>query len=345
MKQEQFLARYQHEWQQLENWLEQRAGTTAPMNTADFPARYRRLCQHLALARKRGYSPHLVQRLQHLMQRGHATLYRTRTPRLRRALEFLVADFPYLVRSQGRMMWIACALFCVPLVGSFVLLQYRPDMIHMLMEASQISRIEGMYDPSSAMQRLGRDSGGDWYMFGYYILNNISIGLRCFASGLLAGYGSIFILLYNGFTMGSVAGHLHQGGFGDPFWRFVVGHASFELTAIVLSGGAGLQMGLRLLMPGRKRRMDALAEGGRIGAQLCLGIAFMLFVAAFIEAFWSSMTWVPMWGKLTVAALLWSMVIIWLSFGGRNRGSTQGLGNSTSSDAPTQRAPVTAHAA
>jgi len=154
MRQEQFLARYQHEWQQLEDWLEERhSHATEPMNAAVFPARYRRLCQHLALARARGYSPHLVQRLQHLMQRGHALLYRTRTPRLRRALEFLLADFPYLVRSQGRMMWIACALFCIPLIGSFVLLQYRPDMIHMLLEAGQIGQIESMYDPASRIQR------------------------------------------------------------------------------------------------------------------------------------------------------------------------------------------------
>jgi len=319
MKQEQFLTRYQHEWQQLEDYLEGRRRTVEPITPTQFPARYRRLCQHLALARKRGYSPHLVQRLQLLMQRGHAVLYRTRKPRLRRALEFLLADFPCLVRSQAPMMWIACVLFCGPLLGAFVLLQYRPDMIHMLMDASQISRMEHMYDPRSAMQRLGRDSGKDWFMFGYYILNNISIGLRCFASGLLAGYGSILVLLHNGFTMGAVAGHLHKAGFGDTFWRFVVGHAPFELTAIVLSGGAGLQLGLRLLMPGRKQRMDALAEGGRIGAQLCLGIAFMLFVAAFIEAFWSSMVWVPMWGKLTVSLVFWALVIGWLWRGGRGR--------------------------
>jgi len=112
----------------------------------------------------------------------------------------------------------------------------------------------------------------------------------------------------------------------------VVGHASFELTAIVLSGGAGLQLGLRLLMPGRKRRIDALAEGGRIGAQLCLGIAFMLLMAAFIEAFWSSIVWIPAWGKYSVAAMLWLMVIAWLWRGGSH------LAVSSSFDSSSQRA-------
>jgi len=315
MKQEQFLARYQHEWQQLENWLDGRQAGNDSINATVFPARYRRVCQHLALARRRGYSPHLVQRLQHLMQSGHARLYRPRTPRWRRALMFIWADFPALVRSQAVVMWIACALFYLPLVILMVLLQYQPDYIYMLMEPESIANIEAMYQPER--HRLGRSSGEDWYMFGYYIMNNISIGLRCFASGLLVGIGSIAILLYNGISIGAVAGHLHQAGLGDQFWRFVAGHSSFELTAIVLAGGAGLQLGLRLLLPGRKQRLQALIEGGKIGGQLCLGIALMLLIAAFIEAFWSATVWLPSFIMFAVAALLWAGVIFWLGWGGR----------------------------
>ena len=96
----------------------------------------------------------------------------------------------------------------------------------------------------------------------------------------------------------------------------MVGHAPFELTAIVIAGGAGLQLGLRLLAPGRKRRIDALVDGGVIGAKLCLGVAFMLLVAAFIEAFWSSMAWVPAWGKFSVSGVLWTLVFAWLWRGG-----------------------------
>ncbi|WP_442682776.1 stage II sporulation protein M [Stenotrophomonas sp. JC08] len=327
MRQEQFVTRYQHEWQQFEDWLQRRGdsarkvrGSLDPDLPGDetIPERYRRLCQHLALARRRGYSPQLVERLQQLMQRGHNLLYRTPPPRWQRAVEFLIADFPQLVRNQAAAMWVACALFVLPLVGIFVLLQYQPELIHLLLDPRQIAQMEKMYDP--AADRLGRDSGTDWAMFGHYIMNNISIGLRTFASGLLAGIGTVLVLLFNGITIGAVAGHLQQVGFGDPFWRFVVGHAPFELTAIVIAGGAGLQLGLKLLAPGRKRRIDALVEGGIIGARLCLGVAFMLLVAAFIEAFWSSTAAVPAWGKYSVSAVLWVLVLLWLGRGGRGGG-------------------------
>ncbi|WP_164133269.1 stage II sporulation protein M, partial [Stenotrophomonas maltophilia] len=117
-----------------------------------------------------------------------------------------------------------------------------------------------------------------------------------------------------------VAGHLQHIGHGGPFWRFVAGHGAFELTAIVIAGGAGLQLGMKLLAPGRRSRLDALVDGGRIGARLCLGVAFMLLVAAFIEAFWSSIAEVPAWTKLGVAGVLWAGVLLWLWRGGRGGG-------------------------
>lgn len=325
MKQEQFVVRHRAEWDAFELWLQahgeggRRRPGTAPVGLDDgeVPARYRRLCQQLALARRRGYSTPLLERLQGLMQRGHAVLYRARPPRWRRAAEFLVAGFPQLVRSQAGCMWASLALFALPLVGLFVLLQWRPELVHHVLDPRQIAQIEAMYDPSDARHALGRDAGSDWQMFGHYVMNNISIGLRTFAGGLLAGVGTILVLIANGVNIGAVAGHLQAIGHGDPFWRFVAGHAPLELTAIVIAGGAGLRLGLGLVAPGRRRRRDALVHAGRIGARLCLGITVMLLLAAFVEAFWSSTQSVPAWGKYAVSAVLWLAVIGWLWRGGQ----------------------------
>lgn len=326
MRQEQFVTLHEAQWIAFEHWLETRGDprrAQAERNHGELgdeqvPARYRRLCQQLALARRRGYSPLVTMRLQLLMQRGHNLMYRTPAPRWRRVFKFLLAEFPRLVRSEAGCMWAAAALFVVPLVAMFTLLQFHPELIHRVMDPAQLAQTEQMYDPSAAHQNLGRDSGSDWQMFGYYVMNNISIGLRTFASGLLAGIGTILVLLANGVSIGAVFGHLQQIGYGDPLWRFVAGHAPFELTAIVLAGGAGLRLGLNLVAPGRQRRIDALVSAGRKGARLCLGIAFMLLVAAFIEAFWSSTQSIPAWIKFSVSGVLWTLVATWLWRGGRS---------------------------
>ena len=326
MRQEHFIVRHEAEWLAFEQWLDARAArprraradrSWRGLADEDVPAAYRRVCQQLGLARRRGYSPQLVARLQELMQRGHAVMYRPPLPRWQRMFEFFLADMPRLVRAEAGVMWASLALFAIPLVVAFVGVQVKPELIHTVMGAQQVAEMEAMYDPEAA--RLGRAAESDLMMFGHYIFNNISIGLRTFASGLLAGVGPVLTLAFNGVIIGGVAGHLQAAGHGEPFWRFVAGHAAFELSAIVIAGGAGLRLSLDLIAPGRRRRVDALVEGGRRGARLCLGVFVMLVAAAFIAAFWSSIGWIPAWGKYSVGGALWVLVIAWLWFGGRDR--------------------------
>ncbi|MFC5578992.1 stage II sporulation protein M [Lysobacter niabensis] len=328
MKQETFVQRHQAEWAALEQWFDARGGSARKarahrrewqgLSDFEMPGRYRRLCQQLALARRRGYSAVVTDRLQQLMQRGHGVLYRTPAPRWRRAVEFLLAGFPRLVREEKGVMLAAMALFVLPLVAIYVAIQIQPDLSSALYDPVQLAGMEDMYDPNDPQRALGRDDGTDVAMFGFYIWNNVSVGFKVFASGLLAGLGPILALASEGIRAGAVASHLQAVGHGDPFWRFVCGHASFELTAIVIAGGAGLRLGLNLIAPGQRRRIDALVEAGRRGALLCAGVLAMLVIAAFIEAFWSSIGWMPASIKYSVAAVLWTAVFVWLLAGGRN---------------------------
>ena len=326
MRQEQFVARHGAEWVKFELWLDTRANsprqarhdrTWNGLPDEDVPHAYRRLCQQLGLARRRNYSPAVVDRLQSLMQRGHTALYRAAPPRWSRIPRFFLAEFPRLVRAEWGCMLIALTCFVVPLVGMFLLVRLHPELASSVLGQQQISNVESMYASAEATGKIGRDAGTDVGMFGFYILNNVSIGLRTFAAGLLAGIGSIFMMVYNGVLFGAIAGHLQNVGLGPYLWRFVVGHGSFELTAIVLAGGAGLRLGLDFIAPGQRSRVDALIEGGKRGARLCLGIALMLLIAAFIEAFWSSMATLPATLMYSVAGVLWTLVFAWLAFGGR----------------------------
>lgn len=326
MRQEQFVARHGAEWATFEAWLDARADsprnarvdrTWRGLPDEDAPHAYRRLCQQLGLARKRNYSPAVVERLQELMQRGHTAMYRAAPPRWSRIPRFFLAEFPRLVRGEAACMLVALACFVLPLVGMYVLVRMQPELASSVFKPAQLSEFESMYASAEATGKIGRESGTDVMMFGYYILNNITIGLRTFAAGLLAGIGSIFVLAFNGVFMGTFAAHLQNVGLGAPLWRFVAGHGAFELTAIVIAGGAGLRLGYNLVAPGRRSRVDALIDGGWRGAKLALGVVMMLLIAAFIEAFWSSMGMLPAWVMFTVAGVLWSLVFAWLAFGGR----------------------------
>jgi uncharacterized membrane protein SpoIIM required for sporulation len=318
VKQHQFQAAHAEEWQALEAWLDvhepgARKDAPAPaLDAAEFASVYRRLCQHYALAQRRSYSASLLARLRELVHRGHVQLYRAPRPQWRRILAFVAGEFPCRVQF-----WISAALFFLPLLAMIALLHWRPELVHTIFDAEQLAQFEQMYDPQSKEERLGRESGTDMTMFGHYVLNNVSIGFRTFASGLLGAVGPVFVLIFNGVMIGAVAGHLTEIGYGGPFWRFVVGHSGPELLAIVIAGAAGLRIGMALLAPGQRSRARALIEEGSIGARLVLGVFAMLVFAAFVEAFWSSIGWMPDAVKFSVGGALWLAIGLWLWRGGR----------------------------
>jgi uncharacterized membrane protein SpoIIM required for sporulation len=154
-------------------------------------------------------------------------------------------------------------------------------------------------------------------MFGFYIWNNIQIGFQTFATGIAFAIGPVIFLLFNGLTIGAVAGHLTQAGYGGPFWSFVPGHSPFELTAIVISGAAGLKLGGALIAPGLRPRREALVTAGKPAVRLMFGSAMMFAVAALIEAFWSPLNLENPWPKYLVGIVLWIVVLAYLTLAGR----------------------------
>lgn len=322
MKQHLFEQRHSADWQRLESRLNSlEKGKVERKDCESFTVDYRRLCQHLALAQERGYSSHLIDQLQHLAMRGHQQLYRHRSHLGAQIIGFILAGFPQLVRREWRAVLSGVALFFGALIGMGLLTWLFPDLIYSIMDPEQVRQMEEMYDPGA--RRVGRfaerDSGDDWMMFGFYIMNNIGIAFQTFAGGLIFGLGSLFFLLYNGLVIGAVAGHLTRIGYSETFWSFVIGHGAFELTAIAFAGAAGLKLGWALLAPGRLSRGEALRQSAVKAIQLVAGVILFLLIAAFVEAYWSSMTYATPVTKYWVGAGLWLLVIAYFLFAGRTR--------------------------
>jgi uncharacterized membrane protein SpoIIM required for sporulation len=157
----------------------------------------------------------------------------------------------------------------------------------------------------------------DWVMFGFYIRNNIGVAFQCFAGGLFAGLGAFFLLAYNGSFVGALAGYLTERGMSSTFYSFVATHSAFEVTAMVLAGAAGLRIGHSLLAPRRLTRVQALVQATRDSVVVLYGVTAMLFVAAAIEAFWSSASWIAPAIKYTVGGACWTSVIAYFVLQGR----------------------------
>lgn len=323
----QFEAAYAPGWQALEALLptltKRQRTPEAARDAQRAAALYRAACEHLALARSRAYPIHLVQRLDTLTQEAHNAIYRRHDWGLRRLGRLFLVDFPEAVRAHRWHMLVATLVFVLPMLVVGVMSWRDPGFILSLHDAATVAQYDEMYGDGSrrigADPRRQRGADTDAYMFGFYVMNNVGVALRCFASGLFLGVGSLFALAYNGLFAGSIGGYLTWRGHGENFWSFVVTHSAFELTAIVISGAAGLALGGSLLAPGRRTRLQALQHAARQAVVLVYGVVAMLLVAALLEAFWSSSRWVPPEAKYALGAVCWIGVLFYLFRQGRPR--------------------------
>jgi uncharacterized membrane protein SpoIIM required for sporulation len=286
-----------------------------------FTAHHRELAATLSLARHRRYDQALVMRLNALVVRAHATIHRAMTARaLRSGLATLLFEFPRQVRALPVSLLVSILCFAGSYLGVYLWIAFDPDAAYAVLPASHLESMSRMYDPAGEVQAGERSVSTDLAMFGFYVWNNVGIAFRTFGSGLLLGVGSIFVLLFNGVVIGASHAHVVNAGFADTFHAFVAGHSGFELIAIVLSGVAGLHVGLSVLAPGLESRKQALVRRAREARPILWGVFVMLVIAAAIEAFFSPRD-LPLWLKLSVGAANLAIVLSFLAFAGRARAS------------------------
>jgi uncharacterized membrane protein SpoIIM required for sporulation len=322
-----FEQTYGTEWTELETQvdcaLRRPTRGRAPGSTVDgarLAALYRRACEQLALARARSYPAYMIDRLERMTSAAHQLIYHRRDFGLTRVKEMATADFPSVVRRHISYVAVAAATFLLPTVMMALLVYRRPDLILSVVSSETAASFVEMYSPTADSIGRTRAASTDWMMFGFYIRNNAGVAFQCFAGGLFAGVGSLFFLAYNGVFSGAVAGYLVERGLSSTFFSFIATHSAFELTAIVLSGAAGLRMGDALLRPGRHKRLQSLVMATEDSAVLLYGVTAMMIIAAAVEAFWSSAGWLPDTAKYSVAALCWAAVVGYFALPGRRAG-------------------------
>jgi uncharacterized membrane protein SpoIIM required for sporulation len=249
-----------------------------------------------------------VQYLHRLVGRAHNQLYRSRKFEWSKWAHTLLLEVPQTI-FRDRCVQI---MFCV-FWGLFILsawLAYSktawPDFAEQVLSADNIQKLEEMYkDPIDGTRRGGNEN---MMMAGFYTQHNTSIGLQCFTWGLLVVPGML-VTIFNAITLGASFGYMARPDVieGENFFHFVTAHGPFELTAIVLSAGAGLRLGLSWMMPGGLTRLSALVQTGRQVLPVMMSAVVMFFLAALIEGFLSP-SGAPYWVKVTVAIISSSLL-------------------------------------
>jgi uncharacterized membrane protein SpoIIM required for sporulation len=273
---------------------------------------YRQTASDLAAVREDPSSKQLAVYLNQLLGRSHNLIYHGHKPQVSAIVRFYGETYPRVFRETLPQTLLALAIFAVTGLAAWIVTIHDPGFAHRLLGPSMMETIERreMWTHSIVTVKPLASSG--------IMTNNLSVSFSTFALGITGGIGTIWMIAVNGLLIGVIGAATWKAGMALQLWSFVAPHGVLELPAILIAGGAGLEIARGLLFPGLLPRRQSLVLAGGRGARLLLGTIPMLVVAGVIEGFFSPSA-APVKMKFLLAAALFAALLSYLFFVNRSQ--------------------------
>jgi uncharacterized membrane protein SpoIIM required for sporulation len=264
-----------------------------------------RLCSHhLAYARTHYPQSNMVTYLNSLVGKCHSHVYAVKKPSPDEILRYIGYEFPKLLKEHSWFVLASFAVFTFGLVLSMLLVFNNVNNAAMFLPPHLIEGVKS-----------GTTGGGQWnypLMSSYIMFNNITVSLRAFVFGITLGLGTIYVLFVNGALLGALTALIYMYGNPVNFWSLILPHGVIELTAIFISGAAGLMIARSMLLPGEYSRRHALVHGAKKAVPLIVGVVFLLVIAGIIEGFFTPLP-ISEGAKLLFAGITAVILIVYFS--------------------------------
>lgn len=308
MKEELFIKKNTDTWKELEvlssKIIKRGIKALSSQEVKRFLYLFRKSSHHLAYARTHYPKSSVVLYLNSLIGKCHSHVYAVKRISPSELFSYIAYGFPKLLKDFKWYILTSFGFFAFGAILSLVLVLINPDNASLFIPQNYVDGIKS-----------GAGGGGEWnypLMSSYIMVNNISVSLRAFVFGITLGLGTIYVLFFNGAMLGSLTGIVYLYGKPLNFWSLILPHGIIELTAIFISGAAGLIIAKHLLLPGEHSRFHSLIKGSKKAVSLVVGIIFMLIIAGIIEGFFTPLN-ISEELKLTFAIITAILLIVYFS--------------------------------
>ncbi len=288
-----FVATERDQWRELENILAQMdADPMRRISVASlqrFHFLYQKTSADLARLSTFAFEPQICRYLESLVARAYGEIHETRELRGASGVIKLFWDkFPATFQKHVAAFWLAVAITLAGAVFGGTALKIDPEAKPILLP---FSHLQGSPAERVAREEHARKSSvsGEQSSFSAFLMtHNIRVSIFTFATGILAGVGTILMLFYNGILLGAVAVDYVVAGQTRFLLGWLLPHGVIEIPAIVIAGQAGLVLGGAIV--GWKNRASLRQRLRNVAPDLTalvFGIAVMLIWAGAVEAFFS----------------------------------------------------------
>ena len=303
-----FVAAHQGAWQRLQELTHhgRRVTQVSPEELDELIHLYQRAGANLANARiEYAADAALVNRLTLLVADAHGVLYGQRDTEVKRGIvQFTTMTFPAAIYGLRR--YIAAAAF----------LTIVPWAVFQIWLAISPTAFDVAAPDATAQQYINQDFA-DYYrnqpsqnFAAQVFLNNVRVGFLAFAAGALLCVFTIALLVWNGANAGVAGGLFTHVGQADKFWGLILPHGMLEISAVLVSGAAGLRIGWCIIDPGDRPRFHAFVDEARRLGTVLVGLVAAFLLAATVEGFVTGRPW-PTWVRIGVGTVMFLLFWGW----------------------------------
>ena len=301
-----FLKKNAEYWKKVEALVE----TNFQIKPDELTELYIRLTDDLAYSKTFFPNSKTTLYLNTLTSRIHQRIYKTKKEKGDRIKTFWMFELPNLFYVHRMKLATSMIIFVLAvLIGvisaandnAFVRTILGDGYVNMTLENIKKN------DPLAVYKKMNQVD-----MFLGITFNNIRVSFFAFIAGLLASFGTAFLLLQNGVMLGSFQYFFFEQGYLIDSLLGIWIHGTLEISTIIIAGGAGIVLGNSLLFPGTFSRKESFARGARDGMKIVTGLVPIFIAAGFLEGFVTRYTDMPLFVNLII--ILGSLVFVILYF-------------------------------
>ena len=196
-------------------------------------------------------------------------------------IDFYTEKLPYTIyQTRWNFLW-ACFFFIFAFIVGYYSSHLDEKFAASVLGESYTRMTEEAIASGDPM-KVYKESGRLDMTFGI-MFNNIRVCFFYFLFGIIAGIGSVALMMFEGVRIGAFlnffAQHHLLGEANLTIWM----HGTLEISAIIIGTAAGITLGTGYIFPKTFSRVASFKKSAQYAINIFLGLLPMLVVAAIIE--------------------------------------------------------------
>lgn len=305
MKETDFIEQHKRKWNRFEQAFESQSNDPEELSEL-----YMDITDDLSYAQtfypKRTVKVYLNQ----LAQRVYTGVHKQKGESLRKFLSVWRVSLPLEIYRARKSLVFALVMFLIYAAIGALTTYIDPDFPRIVMGDFYVDMTLQNIQDGNPLKVYESDSQMDMFMM--ITTNNLKVAFLTFAVGFLFTFGTHILLFSNGVMLGAFQYFFHSKGLLLTSFLGIWIHGAFEISAIVLAGGAGITAGNGLLFPGSYTRLQSLQLSTKRGLKIMLSLVPFIIAAGFLESFVTHNYQVlPEWSKWTLILLCFGLIVFY----------------------------------